>query len=194
MPLTNINISRVGQLEEKIDGIMSLLNASQQIQQSSQTPPGSERGNGIQSLLNPLVETTHAETELQVLPRILPPPSLGTESTASQYQNTPPADYVDIIPGFRMTVDEAERALNLYRSVYFPSFPFVPVPTMMSAYNLYMQKPLLFRTIISVSAPQPASAQRDFTRWFREQIAEQVVIRQRKSLELLQSILLFLAW
>ena len=173
---------------------MSLLNASQQIQQNSQTPPGSERGNGIQSLLSPLVAPVHADTELQVLPRILPPPSLSTEAATPHYQTTPSTEYVDIIPGFRMTLDEADRALNLYRSVYFPSFPFVPVPAMMTAYDLYAQKPLLFRTIISVSAPQPASIQRDFKRWFREHIAEHVVVRVQKSMELLQAILLFLAW
>ncbi|KAI3397511.1 hypothetical protein diail_10723 [Diaporthe ilicicola] len=247
---------RVGQLEEKIDGIMSLLNASQQIQQNSpsssgQTPPSSasapvpshEPGrNSIQQLLNPNIESAssstpgtrpdlpepassptsthnyhyHAPRPLHpagmVQPGSLatgqsadlsspkvPPDAAGGPGFRAQQQGGRPSpggnESVEIIPGgFRMTFYEADRALNLYRSLYAPYFPFITIPVMATAYDLYKKTPLLFRTIVSVAAPQTPTTQADFKVWFRHYIAEHVVVNMERRLELLQALLVHVAW
>ncbi|KAK2613327.1 hypothetical protein N8I77_000248 [Diaporthe amygdali] len=243
--------TRVGQLEEKIDGIMSLLNASQQIQQNSpsssgHTPPSSasvpvpshEPGrNSIQQLLNPNIESASSAvpSNRPDLPepassppstqnyhynaRPLPPPgmaqpgSIATGPTtegnspkmppdaagpgfrAQQSRPSPPGnESVEIIPGFRMTFYEAERALNIYRSLYAPYFPFITIPVMATAYDLYEKTPFLFRTIVSVAAPQSPTTQADYKVWFRHYIAEHVVINNERRLEILQALLVHMAW
>ncbi|KAK7717736.1 hypothetical protein SLS63_010691 [Diaporthe eres] len=237
-------------LEEKIDGIMSLLNASQQIQQNSpsssgQTPPSSasvpvpshEPGrNSIQQLLNPNVESSssaapsnrpdfpelassppsahHYQYNARPLaPSGIPQPasiatgqSTGASSPKAtpdmagpgfraQNRPSPPGnESVEIIPGFRMTFYEADRALNIYRSLYAPYFPFVTIPVMTTAYDLYEKTPFLFRTIVSVAAPQGPNTQSDFKEWFRRYIAEHLVINMERRLEILQALLVHMAW
>ena len=240
---------RVGQLEEKIDGIMSLLNASQQISQNSpsssgQTPPSSASGalsghepsrNSIHQLLNPNVEpaatgTARTPDVSEVAPTpptssnyhynarlipsagVAPPSTAAGASTADSSPSIPPdtlrpsyrgaarsqalapADSVEIIPGFTMTFYEADRALNLYRSLYAPCFPFVTIPVMVTAYELFEKSPFLFRTIVSVTTPQSPDMQADYKIWFRHYIAEHVVVNNERRLEVLQALLVHVAW
>lgn len=237
--------SRVGQLEEKIDGIMSLLNASQQIQQNSpsssgQTPPSTssavpafEQGgrSSIQQLLNPNVEansgagggwptedpacisTPPLSANLHSQARLVPPADLdaaasigapagskagidGSHDLASERATRPTAagESVEIVKGFRVTFFEADRALNLYRSIYSPYFPFAPIPAMMTAYELYGRSPFLFRSVVALTTPQSPAVQAEYRLWFREYVAQHVVVNNEKRLEILQAILIHLAW
>lgn len=47
---------------------------------------------------------------------------------------------------------------------------------------------------MTVTAPQSATTQKRAALWFREYIAEHMVVNQEKSLELLQAILVSIAW
>lgn len=104
------------------------------------------------------------------------------------------SDYIDIVPGFKMTFEQADSTLGLYRSTFSPSFPFVPFPVTMTARTLYHDAPFLLRTIIQAVAPQTLPVQRSVHRWFRQVIAYQVVVEKKRRLELLQAILVFVAW
>lgn len=240
----NAQCSRVGQLEEKIDGIMSLLNASQQIQQNSpdsggQTPPSTAAGgapsfeqnrNSIHQLLNPNVETNSnaagtriadgseavstppSSSNFQSQARFLPPAGLvppasiaasagpvpGPDSPkyAAEREPRPLAagEAVEIVKGFRVSLYEADRALNLFRSIYSPYFPFVVIPVMITSFDLYEKFPFLFRTIVAVTTPQSPGIQAEFKLWFREYIAQHVVVNNERRLEILQAILIYLAW
>ncbi|KAK3318186.1 hypothetical protein B0H66DRAFT_227245 [Apodospora peruviana] len=179
--------TRVGQLEQKIDGIMSLLNASRQVQQPSPGSSSSQPSEGSSQTpgLYPVDIGRH--------PR---PPSplragamLGTLARAMN-----PFMQIDIIPGFQISLEQAHGLLELYRTSYSPLFPFIPIPEHMSACDLLDDKPFLFRTIMQVVAPQSPAVQRNFSRWFRLYIAEHVVVNLEKRVELLQAIILFVAW
>lgn len=101
---------------------------------------------------------------------------------------------IEIVPGFQMTLDQADAALDLYRSAYIPYFPFVPISTEVAASELRETAPFLLRAILQATSPQTLSIQKAVQLWFREQIAQRVVIHQERSLELLQAILVFVAW
>lgn len=103
-------------------------------------------------------------------------------------------EYITIVPGFQVTFDEAESALDLYRTSYVPWSPFVPIPASITAHELYESAPLLCSTILAVVMPQTAAIQKDLQQWFRQQIAQHVVVEQERRLELLQAILVFVAW
>lgn len=229
---------------------MSLLNASQQIQQNSpdsggQTPPSTAAGlapsfeqsrNSIHQLLNPNVESNSsapgarahdAEEAIATPPpsssfqshaRPIPPsgsihsasiaasqgqdprpgpsPDPRTNSAAAERETGPTAagEAVEIVKGFRVSFYEADRALNLFRSIYSPYFPYVVIPVMTSSYDLLHKSPFLFRTIVAVTTPQSPAIQAEFRLWFREYIAQHVVVNNERRLELLQAILLYLAW
>ncbi|PSR82105.1 hypothetical protein BD289DRAFT_484068 [Coniella lustricola] len=116
-----------------------------------------------------------------------PPPGLFTRPAAT-------GDYVDIVKGFRVSYLEAERHLDLYRTVHASYFPFVPIPVLMSARELFDRSPFLFRAIIAVTAPQSGDVQAEYRIWFREYVAQHVVVNNERKLEVLQAILVHLAW
>lgn len=224
---------------------MSLLNASQQIQQNSpdsggQTPPSTAAGSGppfeqnrnsIHQLLNPNVDATgnaaaprtaEGSEAVSTPPsssnyappqgRYHPPAGLAPPaSTAAGVGHSPnmdspsfaperaarpqPADEtVEIVKGFRVSFYEADRALNLFRSIYSPYFPFVCIPVMMTSFELYETTPFLFRTVVAVTTSQPPAVQAEYKLWFREFVAKHVVVHNERRLEILQAILLYLAW
>lgn len=223
---------------------MSLLNASQQIQQNSpesggQTPPSSAVGgappfeqnrNSIHQLLNPNVEanlsaggirnvdgsepiaTPPSSSGFQPQARFLPPaglvppvsiavgpgPSSGIDShkfaSKEEFRPKSAGEVVEIVKGFRVSFYEADRALNLFRSIYSPYFPFVVVPVMTTSSDLYERSSFLFRTIVAVTVPQSPAVQADFKSWFKEYIAQHVVVNNERRLEILQAILIYLAW
>ncbi len=107
---------------------------------------------------------------------------------------TPPVEQIDIFPSFQLSLGEAEDVLQIYKESCSPLFPYVPVPQMTSANDLFAEKPFLFRTIMSVTAPQSVTTQKKAAVWFREYIAEHMVVNQERSLELLQAILVCIAW
>lgn len=124
----------------------------------------------------------------------VPPETAGPGFRAQNRPSPTGNESVEIIPGFRMTFYEADRALNIYRSLYAPYFPFVTIPVMATAYDLYEKTPFLFRTIVSVAAPQAPNTQSDFKEWFRRYIAEHLVINNERRLEILQALLVHMAW
>lgn len=65
---------------------------------------------------------------------------------------------------------------------------------MLSSYDLYEKAPFLFRTIVAVTMPQGPMMQAEFKMWFREYVAQHVVINNEARLEILQAILVHLAW
>lgn len=230
---------------------MSLLNASQQIQQNSpdsggQTPPSTAAGsapsfeqnrNSIHQLLNPNVESNSTAANIRIADaaesvstpppssnfqshaRFLPPaghvppaasiatglgpspgpgpnPAASSPNYASERDTRPTAagETVDVVKGFRVSFYEADRALNLFRSIYSPYFPFVVIPVMTNSLDLYDKSPFLFRTIVAVTTPQSPTIQAEFKLWFREYIAQHVVVNNERRLEILQAILIYLAW
>lgn len=72
-------------------------------------------------------------------------------------------------------------------------FPFVPIPLTKSR-EMCRSHPLLIKAIIYACRPQDAHDQETINRWFVEHFARHIVILNEKSIELLQAILVFLAW
>lgn len=75
-----------------------------------------------------------------------------------------------------------------------PRYPFVIIPETKDAFTLLNESRCLFWTVMASVAPQSSAVQREFKKWFRQYIAEHVVVRQEKRLDLLQAILIHLGW
>ena len=74
-----------------------------------------------------------------------------------------------------------------------PEFPFVPLSTKNSS-SMLKDKPLLLKTILWVCRPPPPEVSAVFESWFRQHVANEAVVLMHKELELVQAILVFLAW
>lgn len=168
--------SRVAQLEQKIDGIMSFLASNQA------GPP-----NGP-SPLTPESQFTHRPSP-QALENTTPATQPVPRSTRSKSQAL-----FQLIPGFQLTAQEASNYLSIYINEYAPNFPFVMIPPSVNVHSLHAESPGLFWAIMTAVAPQSISLQQGIKMWFRQYIADHMIVRQEKSLQLLQTILVHVAW
>ncbi|KAM5369724.1 hypothetical protein ACJZ2D_008871 [Fusarium nematophilum] len=183
--------TRVAQLEEKIDGIVSLLAANQRIQ-----------GKGGPSPLTPespqdtQAQPQHAKELPTTVDLVVEPRPTSINILDSVIGDDLPQDFSDLelFPGFRISHDQAAKGLDLYRQEYSPQFPFVPLAAACTSHELYAQSRLLFWTIMAVVSPLGDKVQMEFKAWFRKYLAEHVVVRQEKYLDIVQAILIFLAW
>ncbi|KAG6367228.1 hypothetical protein INS49_001413 [Diaporthe citri] len=142
------------------------------------TPPLSKEGNS-----NTPATTQASDQEFSSIPLIQP----------VQASFPPRSGSIPIVPGFEIPFVEADQVLQEYVTFMLPQFPFVPLPCH-NAYDMFKDKPLLLKTILRVCRPPKPEASAAFESRLRQHIAHQTVVLANKSLELVQTILVFLAW
>ncbi|KAM0562375.1 hypothetical protein ACHAPJ_002065 [Fusarium lateritium] len=178
--------TRVAQLEKKIDGIVSLLAANQRKGLSPLTPESPQE----------------TQTQVQVPPRPceeIPMPPLVVDPTSIDLANRDDrtaffSTDMELFPGFRVSHEQAAERLAVYRRDYIPHYPFVPMSGAISSHELYVESRILFWTILAVVSPLEDKVQMEFKAWFRKYLAEHLIVRQEKSIDILQAILVYLAW
>lgn len=74
------------------------------------------------------------------------------------------------------------------------NFPFVALGPEIFAEQLYLEKPLLFRVVMLVAAVNTVSKQKEIKRSISTYIAQHIVVQEERSLDLLQGLLVFIAW
>ncbi|KAI6767389.1 hypothetical protein HG530_005398 [Fusarium avenaceum] len=187
--------TRVAQLEKKIDGIVSLLAANQR--------------NGLAPLTPESPQETQPQIHQHQHQHQQPHPHAHSHNEAVSINSavTIPINVVthsdipihfsgtlELFPGFSITHQQAAEYLNSYRRDYVPHFPFVAMPEHMTSHELFVESSLLFWTVMAVVSPLEDKVQMEFKLWFRKYLAEHLVVRQEKSVDILQAILIYLAW
>lgn len=74
------------------------------------------------------------------------------------------------------------------------SFPFVPLSSEMTAYQLHADSPMLFLAIITAASWKEHKRQMSLDAIFRQELANRTIIRPRRNLGLVQSVLVYLSW
>ena len=105
----------------------------------------------------------------------------------------PHTGMITIVPGFEVTLLEADDALQQYIIEMVPQFPFVPLINS-SAHDMYKDRPLLLRTIMWACRPPQPHTTAAFETWFRQCIAHETVVLGDHRPEILQALLVFFAW
>ena len=100
----------------------------------------------------------------------------------------------ELFQGFRITDQQANAYLIVYREEFMPKYPFVVIPADLDAFELWTQSRVLFWCVMGAVAPQSVTVQNGVKRWFRRYIAEHVVVNREKRLDLLQAIMIHLGW
>jgi hypothetical protein len=101
--------------------------------------------------------------------------------------------------GFRETSKSDDNPfpdalLYIYLTNMAPQFPFVVVPDRVSAAELAQTKPFLYRTIIMAASYHDKAGQVEMTKEIFHYLSDQMVIVNEKSLDLLQGLLVLMAW
>ena len=88
---------------------------------------------------------------------------------------------------------EAELLMKEFR-LMSASFPFVTIPQHLSSNDLHSERPMLFLAIMTVASWKSYSQQRRLDMIYRTELAHRTIISPRKTLGLVQSLLVYLSW
>ncbi|KAJ5808968.1 hypothetical protein N7474_010237 [Penicillium riverlandense] len=100
-----------------------------------------------------------------------------------------PADELIVVPNF----EEGARSMEVYLNQMVPLFPFVVIPPGTTPEALYQEKPFLYRTITMVACKN-GTRQREMAKSGRKYLAEHIVTNVESSLDLLQGLVVHVAW
>ncbi|QKX54629.1 uncharacterized protein TRUGW13939_01717 [Talaromyces rugulosus] len=103
-------------------------------------------------------------------------------------------DRGDVIDQGLLNMEAAEVLLSTYKSQMIAHFPFVFIYPYETAQHLRREKPFLFLTILSTASFANMPLQRLLGNETKKFIASRMVLNGEVSLELLQGLLVFLAW
>lgn len=139
-------------------------------------------------------------TDRQYIEQIRRIHSFDDSGDHSQYSGTlfgpskrreEPIDHDTI--GRLLTTGEAETLLKEYARMSL-SFPFVPLSPDVSAKQLYNDTPMLFLAMITAASWKEHQLQMDLDAIYRQELANRTIIRPRRNLSLVQSVLVYLSW
>lgn len=88
---------------------------------------------------------------------------------------------------------EADALLHQYKQMS-DSFPFVPLPSDISAQRLQQDKPMLFLAMITAASWGDHKRQMSLDAVYRQELANRTIIHPRRNLGLVQSVLVYLSW
>ena len=92
-----------------------------------------------------------------------------------------------------LSFQEADELLQIYR-VASSDFPFVYVDPTATLESLRWDKPFLILSILVMASPRARSLQVLLEKELREVLAQKVIVEGELSLDLLQGLLVYLAW
>jgi hypothetical protein len=92
-----------------------------------------------------------------------------------------------------MANGQADSLLIGYREMS-QSFPFVPLHDATSSQELYANKPMLLLAMMTASSWRDNKRMKALDAIYRRELAERTIIRPRRTLGLVQSVLVYLSW
>jgi hypothetical protein len=197
-------------MEQKLDGLVTLLAASQAKEQPSAapnlqpflTPNSLSPDNGLNDFgasqspfvaVVPLEEKTQkcSCSESTIQEALSGDNVIGIIITGPKYQCD--------LGGRSCTVldlnDEVAAALlDNYRASMSKYFPFVVIPTSINVQLLRTSKPFLYLSVMAVSSYQKTGQHATLSTEIMKRLSEQMLLRGEKTLDLLQGVLVCAEW
>lgn len=168
--------ARIGSLEAKVDGLVKLLSLVSQSPAISATLGQVAREGGFAQLLH------HDDQD-------------ATEDAASSATSSPsPNGRSDALMIVQVpSSSDAEAHLATFRDKMLPSFSFIDLSPTVTAEQLQHDRPLFMRAVMAVVTPSK-SQKIACGRKFKEILARSTLLENQNSLDLLQALLVFVAW
>ena len=194
---------RVAQLEQKLDGLVTLLTSKQANSQMISL----DQPSGILIPRSPVSLDSNASIGGQSSARTKSP-NLDRGSTAPKALdgNIGPADLLSPVTARSLSMtsgglsqlepdeQEAENLLLEYKTHLAEQFPFVVLPLNSISQSLHQEKPLLWKAIMVASSHENSHRQMALGSSLMEDLMMRLLFRAEKSLDLLQSLLVLIAW
>jgi hypothetical protein len=175
-------------MEQKLDGIFAMLSANNRKPVGKDinlpdvpypTPSASSDRNNSAAIL----EARNVMSNVQPLMSITPLSSPWLKFDEPQ----------DVIGKGIITYDKAETLLRSF-GTHAHNFPFIVFSSTVSLYSLRREKPFLLLSILSIASSSNQTLQDLLEAELRETLGRKVIFNGEKSLDLLQGLLIYLAW
>lgn len=210
--------SQTARLEQKLDGLVSLLKANSQGSLSAEATeasapdisanalPSASIGGTVNGTPDPSPQSSskygHGYEQPHLGSCLVPPQGSYEENSRPQKGSVPITPASSSSSSFTYplrrdvepTVDEAELWFHTFQTKYLEHVPFViPYIQNTSCTQLRQEKPVLWLVIMAVACPF-VSKQLGLGRVFKELIAHEVIINGERTTDLLLAILTFGHW
>lgn len=205
----------MAELEQKLDNIVTLLSNSQ-----PQQPHNSANGpkDFLEDVWSPSFNTeassssmdrifsSNSATELampskvqsrrsQNEPEVELPSLTGTSNSSPiQTQQETRQKSPSVILLGDSNYGNAEMALLIFQTKLASRFPFVVIPAATTYQQLRQAKPFLSQTVVLVASKQNEASRTEGENLLLAYLSEHLVVRGEKSLDLLQGLLVYIAW
>jgi hypothetical protein len=199
--------SKTAALEDKLDGIVQMLQRSQAIQTQA-APMSSTEGVGqspgqIYNTNNDSIEFNNLNFVLNVA-QTSSKTTPGPPTPATSYTSNPPGHMFSCLDGPSPasyvsrkypleTGGELEEYLQTYRTKMVPYFPIVPLEENITVQSISKERPFLWLVIRAVCSKSSAR-QRALELEARKTLGKEMLIEGARNLDLLLGTLVFAAW
>jgi hypothetical protein len=195
-------VSKAARLEEKLDGLVSLIKAGAQSSAAITSPHiaaamddstsyGRIRINGNNYSYNQSKRgsvSSSSNDYIHSVPVLTP---AATDDCTSSSFNPSPSSFRDA-SGEPSPVQAEEYLINFqtYKSKYFP---FIYIPSTTSALQLVQERPFLWLCIMAVGSKSTLEQQVLGSK-IRQIVAQDMVVQSEKNIDLLLGLLIFIGW
>jgi hypothetical protein len=199
-----VSKSNIAKLEEKLDGLVTLLKSSQESGSTKALPvPSSSIINATALAENstPLTENPTVSSTIQIragwshahdqeqpsLPLAQAPPALEKNSKTHDIPTT------QLLSGSEPNFEDSDVLLSIFRDQMSSCFPFVVIPPNISAGDLRRDRPFLLDAILAVSS-RNSTRQILLGKEVVKKLAERVFVNGDRNLDLLLGTLTYAGW
>jgi hypothetical protein len=186
-------------LEGKLDDIVSLLRSQATVKLLRTEPPLTKyhdtqlnlddlrlTGDSVSTPSTNVILDSSTSFARYVLPT---PARTATDSNVGQSSSSIDDDItIHEIPDVM-----ANKQLDTFCRAFLPFFPFIHIPTLMTASDLRQQKPFLWLVIMSLTT-KSVEQQRAMGYTIRRIVSQKVVAKHEKSMDILLGLICYLAW
>ena len=100
----------------------------------------------------------------------------------------------DVVDRGFLSVEMARTYVEAFRAMMTPHFPFVVIPPNLSVHQLRQGRPFLFLAIIATASYKNMPLQRSLGAEVKRAVSSRMILNGEVSFDLLQGLLVFLAW
>ncbi|KAH8803667.1 hypothetical protein F5884DRAFT_806152 [Xylogone sp. PMI_703] len=160
---------RISALEAKVDQLLSRSKSADTKLGSSESPDSNQ---------NSLPATTHR----------------STESDTHVVSAALPILTRDVISSSMLSIEAAVFLIADFKQTFTSHFPFVIIPPEMTAEEMRQSRPFLFLAVLTVSSHKDPPLQKRLCDELRRTVSAKMIIGSEGSFDMLQGLLVYLAW
>ena len=197
---TDVQLRRVAQLEQKVDSLVTLLTSTQKelANGNTFTPGGDDRVTRSMSPTQQIHSAVLDEIALRPKGSALSGSSghsVGSQSrTHGEKLAVHEQDSINYPEELYCSYEEAESLLVRFQTQLTRNLPFFVIPQNTTVEALFRQRPFLLKTIIMAVSYDNLSRRSKLRSAVTETLCQQLLFQGARSLDLLQGILILVAW